>query len=195
MKRVGRWTRPVGNALWVSSDGSPMGYFAIADTIARRTATAFGRPINPHLFRDCAATSIAIDDPRARAHRLAASRAPIDGDHRALLQPSADDRRRATLSGLPCRASKRHDSRRQRASLRAPDARRHLCPLFDRPAVAPARSRISCGSAAPASRRKAGSLVVLQRCSIWLRLELAPASMQHCSSRRSVVGLDRTPPG
>ena len=40
-----------------------MGYFAIATTIARRTATAFGRPINPHLFRDCAATSIAIDDP------------------------------------------------------------------------------------------------------------------------------------
>jgi integrase/recombinase XerD len=24
---------------------------------------AFGRPINPHLFRDSAATSIAIDDP------------------------------------------------------------------------------------------------------------------------------------
>jgi integrase/recombinase XerD len=40
-----------------------MGYFAIADMIARRTGTAFGRPINTHLFRDCAATSIAIEDP------------------------------------------------------------------------------------------------------------------------------------
>jgi integrase/recombinase XerD len=58
-----RWTRPVGNALWVSTHGSPMGYFALADTIEKRTATAFGRSVNPNLFRDCAATSIAIEDP------------------------------------------------------------------------------------------------------------------------------------
>jgi integrase/recombinase XerD len=36
---------------------------AIYDVITSRTAEAFGKPINPHLFRDCAATSIAIDDP------------------------------------------------------------------------------------------------------------------------------------
>jgi len=31
--------------------------------IVARTAEAYGKPINPHLFRDCAATSIAIEDP------------------------------------------------------------------------------------------------------------------------------------
>ena len=58
-----RWTRPVGNALWVSTHGSPMTMIAIYDVVTRRTAAAFGQSINPHLVRDCAATSIAIDDP------------------------------------------------------------------------------------------------------------------------------------
>ena len=31
--------------------------------IVARTERAFGRSVNPHLFRDCAATSIAIHDP------------------------------------------------------------------------------------------------------------------------------------
>ena len=31
--------------------------------LVARTRAAFGHPINPHLFRDCAATSIAIDNP------------------------------------------------------------------------------------------------------------------------------------
>jgi integrase len=31
--------------------------------ITARTRDGLGRSINPHLFRDCAATSIAIDDP------------------------------------------------------------------------------------------------------------------------------------
>lgn len=31
--------------------------------IVARTREGLGQPINPHLFRDCAATSIAIDDP------------------------------------------------------------------------------------------------------------------------------------
>jgi integrase len=31
--------------------------------IVARTVEAFGKPINPHLFRDCAATSIALEDP------------------------------------------------------------------------------------------------------------------------------------
>jgi integrase len=37
---------------------------AVYETIVGRTGEAFGRPINPHLFRDCAATSIAMDDPK-----------------------------------------------------------------------------------------------------------------------------------
>ena len=53
----------MGNALWVSSDGSPMEPRALYDIIVARTAEAYGTPISPHLFRDCASTSIAIEDP------------------------------------------------------------------------------------------------------------------------------------
>ena len=59
----GRWSRPSGGALWLSTDGSPMTRMAIYDRIIARTRNGLHRPINPHLFRDCAATSIAIEDP------------------------------------------------------------------------------------------------------------------------------------
>jgi integrase/recombinase XerD len=59
----GRWSRPIDNALWVSSDGSPMTEMAIYDRIRKHTEDAFGVAINPHLFRDAAATTLAIADP------------------------------------------------------------------------------------------------------------------------------------
>ena len=31
--------------------------------ITRTTERMFGKPINPHLFRDCAATFVALEDP------------------------------------------------------------------------------------------------------------------------------------
>jgi len=40
-----------------------MGRKSIYIRITTRTRDGFGRAINPHLFRDCAATSIAIEDP------------------------------------------------------------------------------------------------------------------------------------
>jgi integrase/recombinase XerD len=58
-----RWACPVGAALWVSGDGSPMTEMALYDRIVAHTRAAFGRGVNPHLFRDCAATSVARDDP------------------------------------------------------------------------------------------------------------------------------------
>ena len=61
--RRGRWTRPAGDALWLSTDGSPMTIKAVYDRVVTNTRAALGRSINPHLFRDCAATSVAIDDP------------------------------------------------------------------------------------------------------------------------------------
>jgi integrase/recombinase XerD len=65
-----RWTRPTGNALWISSHGSPMSQQSIYDRVVEHTRAAFGKAVNPHLFRDCAATTLAIVDP---AHvRLAA---------------------------------------------------------------------------------------------------------------------------
>jgi site-specific recombinase XerD len=62
-QRHGRWTRPVGQALWLSTDGSPMTRRGIYDRITRCTLKGLGKAINPHLFRDCAATTIALEDP------------------------------------------------------------------------------------------------------------------------------------
>jgi integrase/recombinase XerD len=61
--RAGRWTRPVEGALWISRDGSPMTQMALYDRIRARTKDSFGVAINPHLFRDAAATTLAIADP------------------------------------------------------------------------------------------------------------------------------------
>jgi len=55
--------RPATAALWIAKGGAMMGASAISVQIAFHTRAAFGAPINPHLFRDCAATSIAIQDP------------------------------------------------------------------------------------------------------------------------------------
>jgi len=62
-RRRGRWTAPIANALWVSQDGSALGDRSTYQQLVARTRAGFGRPVNPHLFRDCVATSIAIDDP------------------------------------------------------------------------------------------------------------------------------------
>ena len=59
------------DALWLSMYGPPMTDNGIYDRIVARTREGLGQPINPHLFRDCAATSVAIDDP---AHIGIASR-------------------------------------------------------------------------------------------------------------------------
>jgi integrase/recombinase XerD len=53
-----------GGALWVSRRGGPMSREAIYGCIIVHTREVLGRPVNPHLFRDCVATSIAIEDPR-----------------------------------------------------------------------------------------------------------------------------------
>ena len=53
----------LGDALWLSMHGLPMNDNAIYIRIVARTREGLGQAINPHLFRVCAATSIAIDDP------------------------------------------------------------------------------------------------------------------------------------
>jgi site-specific recombinase XerD len=60
---TGYWKRDTGSALWLSSQGSPMGRQALYDRHVKQTKAGLGKAINPHLVRDCAATSIAIDDP------------------------------------------------------------------------------------------------------------------------------------
>jgi integrase/recombinase XerD len=51
------------DTLWLSMHGLPMTDNAIYIRIVARTREGLGQPINPHLFRDCAATTVAIDDP------------------------------------------------------------------------------------------------------------------------------------
>jgi integrase/recombinase XerD len=50
------------DALWISQFGGPQPGGCIYGNIHRWTGDEYGQPINLHLFRDCAATSIAIDD-------------------------------------------------------------------------------------------------------------------------------------
>ena len=51
------------NRLWILINGDGMQAKTIYYRVTRRTKRAFGASISPHLFRDCAATSIAIQDP------------------------------------------------------------------------------------------------------------------------------------
>jgi integrase/recombinase XerD len=52
-----------GARLWVSKTGSAMSAEVFYKGLLRRTTERFGHHINPHLFRDCAATTIAVDAP------------------------------------------------------------------------------------------------------------------------------------
>ncbi|MDU8943891.1 tyrosine-type recombinase/integrase [Ovoidimarina sediminis] len=50
--------------LWITQYADPMRESNVYEGITRTTKRAFGRPINPHLFRDCAVTSVAVEDPK-----------------------------------------------------------------------------------------------------------------------------------
>lgn len=69
-QHIGRWHLDAGQALWLSHDGSPLTHASIYCAITKRTRQAFGHPVNPHLFRDCAATTLGIVDP-AHIHAAA----------------------------------------------------------------------------------------------------------------------------
>ena len=51
------------DSFWISRFGNDLTCNSIRRQIKLHTEAAFGKAINPHLFRDCAATSIAIQDP------------------------------------------------------------------------------------------------------------------------------------
>ena len=51
------------DGLWCSTKGGPLTDKAIYRIITDRTRAAFGQPVHPHLFRACAATTIAILEP------------------------------------------------------------------------------------------------------------------------------------
>jgi hypothetical protein len=55
---------PGTDALWVSEVGTMLEKGALASRIRKQTREAFGASLPPHWFRDAAATSIAVEDPR-----------------------------------------------------------------------------------------------------------------------------------
>jgi site-specific recombinase XerD len=62
--RPGRGQGQAGAAaLWLSLEGGPLSAGTLCHQVRQRTRAAFGRAVNPHLFRDCAATSLALEDP------------------------------------------------------------------------------------------------------------------------------------
>ena len=52
-----------GTRVWVSYRFTAQTPNSVYDQITKRTEDAFGRAMNPHLFRDALATSLAINDP------------------------------------------------------------------------------------------------------------------------------------
>lgn len=50
--------------LWITQYGQPMTNNMVFARISVVTRRAFGKPINPHLFRDCAVTFVALKDPK-----------------------------------------------------------------------------------------------------------------------------------
>jgi hypothetical protein len=55
---------PELDAVWVSEIGSQVEQAALGCRIVKHTKAAYGCSVSPHLFRDCAATSIAVDNPK-----------------------------------------------------------------------------------------------------------------------------------
>jgi site-specific recombinase XerD len=80
--------------LWISRFGRPLAAGTIRHHVTARTREAFGQALSPHLFRDCAATSVAIEDPHHV--RIAAS---ILGHHSLSTTQRFYDQSRMLVAG------------------------------------------------------------------------------------------------
>jgi hypothetical protein len=125
--------RPELDAVWVSQAGIQLSYEVIAVPIYARTRQEFGRGLFPHMFRDCAATAVAIDNPKRIGD---ASLILGHAEHRTTEKfynharsLEASRRHAAMLASLRERL-KANGNRGGR-----PHARRHLRPIFIRPAA------------------------------------------------------------
>jgi integrase/recombinase XerD len=55
---------PELDAVWVSEVGTQLEYGALGTRVFVHTRQEFGRGLYPHMFRDCAATAVAVDNPK-----------------------------------------------------------------------------------------------------------------------------------
>jgi integrase/recombinase XerD len=62
-ERKSQSAQPSDPSLWISAHGTAMTEIGIYFSISELTKQRFGHVVSPHLFRDSAATSIAIEDP------------------------------------------------------------------------------------------------------------------------------------
>lgn len=60
---VAHMSRTPGACLWVGQGGSPLTPAGVQKALSRHTRPRFGQAVNAHLFRDCAATTMANSDP------------------------------------------------------------------------------------------------------------------------------------
>lgn len=65
LTRGGRQDSPETDHLWISETATSLDATSIPQRIKKHTRAAFGKHLWPHLFRDCAATSIAVEDPKS----------------------------------------------------------------------------------------------------------------------------------
>jgi hypothetical protein len=63
LRARGRWHAPTDDALWISKDGSPCSEKTFANIIRKHTSGPDRLALSPHLFRSCAATSVAVAAP------------------------------------------------------------------------------------------------------------------------------------
>jgi hypothetical protein len=85
--------------LWLGRSGRPLGESGLYHLVCRRTRAAFGKRINLHLFRSCLITSTAVHHGAQMGVGHDRPSSSELESHRAPLQPSQNDRRRARLSG------------------------------------------------------------------------------------------------
>ena len=87
------------DALWLSGEGGALGTNHVRHRICRHTEIAFGKPVNPHLFRDAIATTIAVRRPE-----LVGIVTPLLG-HRSVVTAQ----RHYNRAGMTSAADKWHD--------------------------------------------------------------------------------------
>jgi integrase/recombinase XerD len=94
---------PGTEALWVSEVGTMLEIGALANRIRKHTKEAFGASLPPHWFRDAAATSIAVEDPRHvrdAHHVLGNTLAMTEKHYNQARSLEASRRHHATLTAL-----------------------------------------------------------------------------------------------
>ena len=87
-------------SVWISYQGTEMQPVSIYTEVVELTESRLGKRLNPHLFRDCAATSIAFAQPD-NMQIVAAIRLPHDtGSQRTALHSLAVRAACGALSGI-----------------------------------------------------------------------------------------------